>query len=65
MCPGAGNCAFLTGKVPLAVFHKKMPRQEEEGQRQEEKEAVVKVAVADTVNIPIVPGHIDHLKEKN
>ena len=65
VCPWAGNCAFFTGKVPLAVFHKKVPRQEEEGQRQEEKEAVVKVAVADTVNIPIVPGHIDHLSKKN
>ena len=63
--PGAGDRAFLAGEVPLAVLHKEMPRQEQEGQRQEEKEAVVKVAVADTVSFPKVPGQIDHLWNEN
>ena len=41
--PGPGHVRLLAAKVPLAVFHKEVEREEEDRQGQEEQEAVVEV----------------------
>ena len=51
----------LTGKVPLAVLDEEVPGQEEDGQGQEEEEAVVCEAVDDAEDVAAVPGVRDDL----
>ena len=47
--------SWLTCEVPLAVFDKQVPCEEEEGEGQEKEEAIVEVAVADAVDVPRPP----------
>jgi len=47
---------------PLGVLDKEVPGQEQDGQRQEEKQAVVEISVADAVLEPQVPRQMDDLR---
>ena len=53
--PWAGHNALFTGKVPFAVLHEEVVSQEQEGEWQEEEEAIVKVSVADAISIAKSP----------
>ena len=52
----------LTCEIPLAVFHKQMPRQKEDSQWQEKEEAVVEISVANAVYVSKVPIEADDLR---
>ena len=54
--------SILTSKVPLAVLHKEVEGQEEDGQGEEKEETVVEVAEADAVDVAKLPVEGDHLR---
>ncbi len=56
-----GHEPVLSGKVPLAVLHEQVPREEEQGEREEGQEGVVGEAVHDAVDVAQVPGVGDDL----
>lgn len=60
--PRSWNHAFFAGKVPLAVLHKQMEREEQDGQRQEEQKAIVGKLVHNTIDASKVPSVSDDLR---
>ena len=60
--PWAGYHALFTCEVPLAVLHEQVPRQKQEGERQEEEEAIVKVSVGLAKVVPKIPIEFDDLR---
>ena len=64
MWPRPWHRVFLSGQVPLAVLDEEVVRQEEQGKRQKEEEAVVKVAINDAVFGTVIPGHGNDFRVK-